>query len=152
MSKITLKTTYTFGRNATLPTPTPVAFATMHPAESLPAQLAKISAVLASARARYLPVPENSETQRLELLVPVGQGLHAAAVLGKLRDGRYQVRFEAMVALGKWGLPVLPTFSLRPPPPRSVPRCSGLFCPGRLTASRHAGRWSDLVVMVSTPS
>jgi TPR repeat protein len=64
----------------------PVAFAAMHPAESLPAQLAKISAVLASARARYLPVPGNSETQRLELLVPVGQGLHAAAVLGKWYD------------------------------------------------------------------
>ncbi len=53
---------------------------------SLPAELAKASAVLASARARYLPVPGNSETQRLELLVPVGQGLHAAAVLGKWYD------------------------------------------------------------------
>ncbi len=64
----------------------PVAFATVHPAETLPAQLAKASAVLASAQARYLPVPGNANLQRLELLVPAGQGLHAAAVLGKWYD------------------------------------------------------------------
>jgi len=61
-------------------------FAKAHPAATLPAELAKASAVLASAQASYLPVPGKANVERLELLVPVGQGRHAAEVLGKWYD------------------------------------------------------------------
>ncbi len=61
-------------------------FAKAHPAAALPAELARASAVLASTQARYLPVPGKANVKRLELLVPVGQGRHAAEVLGKLYD------------------------------------------------------------------
>ncbi len=61
----------------------PASFAARHPEDALPAELAKESAVLASAQARYLPVPGDANARRLELLVPAGQGRHAAAVLGK---------------------------------------------------------------------
>jgi len=61
-------------------------FAEAHPAALLTSELAKASAVLASAQARYLPVPGNAKSQRLELLVPGGQGRHAAEVLGKWYD------------------------------------------------------------------
>jgi len=64
----------------------PGTFATAHPAATLPAELAKTSAVLASAQARYLAVSGDANAQKLELLVPAGQGRHAAEVLGKWVD------------------------------------------------------------------
>ncbi|MDC0143385.1 hypothetical protein OAK45_02500 [Verrucomicrobia bacterium] len=61
-------------------------FAKAHPAATLPAELAKASAVLASAVAQYSPVHDKTNVEQLELLVPVGQGNHAADILGKWYD------------------------------------------------------------------
>ena len=57
-------------------------FAKAHPAATLPAELAKASAVLASAVAQYSPVHDKTNVEQLELLVTVGHGDQAAEVVG----------------------------------------------------------------------